>query len=181
MNIIYSHKRSPNIRDILVRTKLPALTPQYQLPTCKAKNRTCNYCPLLNLTGTFTHPVTERHHSTKQKISCQSNNLVYMLECNVCHILYIGQTKNAIMKRTYQHLCDIRLNNPNSTVARHYNAHKDLPATPLQVHILDFIGIPCKTTAAQQKGLEREKIWISRLNTLVPSGLNLLEWVHPTH
>ena len=175
MNIIYSHKRSPNIRDILVRAKLPSQTPQYQLPTCKARNRACNYCPLLNLSGKFLHPATGRRHSTKQKVSCQSNNLVYLLECNICHILYVGQTKNAIMKRTYQHLRDIRLNNPNSTVARHYNAHVDLPAQPLRVHILDFIGLPRKTLAAWHKRLEREKIWISRLNTLVPSGLNLLE------
>ena len=108
-------------------------------------------------------------------MSCQSNNLVYLLECVQCHILYVGQTKNAIMKRVYQHLQDIKIKWPTSTVARHQNAHQSVPQTPLKVHILDFITLPRKSTQAWQKRLELEKISIARLNTLVPTGLNFLE------
>ena len=173
--VIYSHKRPPNLKDLLVRAKLPTTHPSFETPTCKAVNRTCKYCPLLNTSGSFTHPQTGRTHKTKYNISCQTNNVVYLLECNQCHILYVGQTKNAIMKRIYQHTRDIKIKNPKSTVARHCNAHLPTTQPPLTVHILDFITLPRKTFDAWQKRLERERMWIARLNTLVPTGLNLLE------
>ena len=175
MQIVYSHKRSSNLKDLLVRAKLPTLTPTFQTPTCKAVHRVCKYCPLLDRSGSFIHPQTGRKHRTKYNVSCQSNNLVYLLECVQCHILYVGQTKNAIMKRVYQHLRDIKLKCPTSTVARHQNAHQSVPLAPLKVHILDFVTLPRKSTQAWHKRLELEKIWIARLNSLVPTGLNLLE------
>ena len=79
---------------------------------------------------------------TKYNVCCQTNNVVYLLECSLCHILYVGQTKNAIMRRTYQHLRDIALKIQKSTVARHYIANPSLPEKLLTVHILDFISLP---------------------------------------
>ena len=34
--------------------------------------------------------------ASAHKKTCQSNNLIYCIECNWCHIKYVGQTKNKI-------------------------------------------------------------------------------------
>ena len=175
--IVYSLKRSPNLRDLLVRAKLPGSNGDKQRPHCLTAHwkNPCKYCPMLNTTGQFIHPQTGKSFVSMKNICCKSNNLIYCLECNVCHILYIGQTSNAIMTRVSQHLRDIKKQNPSSTVARHYNGHQTTPDPVMRVTILEFIRVSPKTTQAWDLRLKREKAWITRLNTLIPSGLNLLE------
>ena len=58
------------------------------------------------------------------KGTCQSNNLIYCLECNWCHTKYVGQTKNRIIDRFQGHMFDIK-HNLNTTVARHFGSHND--------------------------------------------------------
>ena len=172
--ITYSRRRPPNLKDWLCRAKLPVLDRQSSRPSCKSPGR-CTYCPDINTTGTFTHPVNKKTHVVMKNVCCQSTNLIYLLQCTVCNSLYVGQTKNAIMKRTYQHKYSIRRNDVNSTVARHYNAHDPVNPDQMKIHVLEFIKLPPESFAAWQLRLQREKVWISRLDTLIPTGLNLLE------
>ena len=66
---------------------------------------------------------------------------IYCLECNGCHIRYLGQTKNRIIDRFQGHIFDIKHNN-NTTVARHFNSHKDQLDPRMTIHILEYIRLP---------------------------------------
>ena len=52
----------------------------------------------------------------------QSNNLIYLMECNTCYIKYVGQTKNRTPDRSQGHFFDIK-NHKNTTVVRHFARH----------------------------------------------------------
>ena len=64
-----------------------------------------------------------------QKVTCQSNNLIYALSCNICGIQYVGQTQNRIMDRFNSHLSTIRRKS-DTTVARHMATHNILDDPP---------------------------------------------------
>ena len=172
--VTYSRRRPPNLKDWLCKAKLPDLERHQHRPSCKSPGK-CTYCPDINTTGTFTHPVSRKTYSVMRNVCCQSTNLIYLLQCTECNALYVGQTKNAIMKRTYQHKYSIRRNDINSTVARHYNAHDPVNPDNMIIHVLEFVKLPPESFTAWQLRLQRERVWISRLDTLIPAGLNLLE------
>ena len=106
--------------------------------------------------------------------TCQSNNLIYCLECNWCHIKYVGQTRNRIIDRFQGHIFDIKHNN-NTTVARHFHSHNDQIDPKMIIHILEYIRLPKDVPRSNSLRDNRELVWIHRLNTLIPNGLNI--WI----
>jgi hypothetical protein len=56
--------------------------------------------------------------------NCNSINLIYILKCNLCQALYVGQTKN-LKKRINSHLYNIKsfkpFNTNNTCISIHYN------------------------------------------------------------
>ena len=74
------------------------------------------------------------------KGTCQSNNLIYFLECNWCHTKYVGQTKNRIIDRFQCHIFDIK-HNHNTRVARHFESHSDQLDPNMTIHIPEYIRL----------------------------------------
>ena len=107
--------------------------------------------------------------------TCQSNNLIYCLECRWCHIKYVGQTKNRIIDRFQGHIFDIKHSN-NTTVARHFHSHNDQTNPSMIIHIPEYIRLPRDVPRSKSIRHNRELVWIHRLNTLIPNGLNILDW-----
>ena len=82
-----------------------------------------------------------KSYNTITKDTCQSNNLIYCLECNWCHIKYVGQAKNRVIDRFQGHIFDIKHNN-STTVARHFHSHNDQLDPNMTIHILEYIRLP---------------------------------------
>ena len=121
--------------------------------------------------------------STKQtlkiqtNISCNSNNLIYLIECDNCGLQYIGQTKHSLRHRFHNHRFDIR-NNRKTAVANHFNQLRfeisDCSITPIfKCPTLESAELP--TT----KRLEIEQYFISLLKTYQPFGLNISKRKYP--
>ena len=77
------YRRTKNLKDILVKTKLttdaicsdqPRIKPDL---TCKARN--CRYCPKLEKGGKITSNTTGRKYYAKTNVTCNSNNVVYCI------------------------------------------------------------------------------------------------------
>jgi len=60
----------------------------------------------------------------KSQLSCNSDNVIYVITCTLCNLYYIGQTQNQLRTRLGQHLSDIKLKNDTS-IANHFNIHSD--------------------------------------------------------
>ncbi len=115
-----------------------------------------------------------------KNVSCQSSNLIYCLSCNICNIRYVGQTKNRIVDRIGGHFGDVKnayegkVTQLDKTVARHYQSHSD-KNYPVTITVLEFIKAPPDSVLASKLRDQKEKMWISRLNTMIPNGLNIME------
>ena len=103
---LIAYKRPPNIRDKLIRAKLPPPPPTRPKRTvpgmfrCMRKGgapcRTCPYVKttkVIKSTATATTVELTRHHT------CQDKNIVYIVECSKCRKQYIGETKHTAEHR----------------------------------------------------------------------------------
>ena len=198
-DIIYGHRRNENLRDLLVKARLPEPTtkpkltqhdPVSPMHKCRAI-RQCNYCPVLDHTGTITSTTTKRQYFTKKHISCRSNNLIYCITCKQCSLQYVGQTSNHIGERFKMHFQNIKTatetklgtpaRNPKSKpqkeepIGRHFSLDNHHGTSDIIIHVLDFISAPSKSPPALALRDNLERKWIHRLQTLAPRGLNLAD------
>ena len=83
---VVAFRRSPNLRDLLVRAKL-ANNDNTPKPPCRhiplqLQTHGCLNCPYLNLLKTsYSFTNTGETRQTKHHISCDSTNLTYMIQC----------------------------------------------------------------------------------------------------
>ena len=72
--------------------------------------KTCQYCTRISDNNSITvHDSTNSFYSVIYG-NCQSSNLIYCLECNICIIKYSDQTKDRTLDRFQGHFFDIRNN-----------------------------------------------------------------------
>ena len=96
---------SINISDCLKSS--PCIT------TCKIKtdkNNTCKTCDMLITSPEFTSNLTGKTYYTKSfdPLDCSTKNVIYGIECTLCGLLYVGETRQTLRSRMNQHRYDAR-------------------------------------------------------------------------
>ena len=178
-SIIFGLRRNKNLSDHLVRASTRTTTEHIKhiekLPCKRPSN--CRYCPKLNKSGQIKSHTYHRSFSCKSNISCQSENLIYLITCLSCGVQYVGQTRNRILTRFQGHLHDIKTKN-DTTVARHFNkctSPQTGQLSDFSISVLSFIHQQSHTLSSQLTRDAEEKRWMHRLGTILPQGLNLLD------
>ena len=164
--VIFGYRKPKNLSDYLVRTKLPTIKKPSFPPRCNRFLR-CRHCVhIMNKSRTrITSYSTGRSYKIPRKVTCNSSNLIYCLECPDCNIQYVGQTKNKLLIRMNQHRNDIK-HKWDTSVSRHYNSH----VNEFRIYVLQLVN------SDEQSARDlNENYWISRLHTISPKGLNLLD------
>lgn len=154
--VISAYRRNRNLKDLLVRAKLPSLVRD------KPQLLDVQFCHLKFIKNRKEKTIFK----ISQEFNTRSTNCIYVLFCTKCGIQYVGETQNTLSVRMYQHRYNIR--------------NKRHVETPLVAHFL-IHGLESVRMAGLQKNtnwtnLERKKIeqiWIYRLKTREPYGLNL--------
>ena len=169
-DFMITYRKPPSLKDKLVRARIT----QPRHKTHKGCNRpnTCKYYKKISQSGKIKNLLNSKNYNTMINGTFQSNNLIYCLECNWCHTKYVGQTKNRILDRFQGHIFDIKCNH-NTTVARHFGSHRDQLDVNMTIHILEYIRLPKDLPRSNLLRDTRELVWIHRLNTLIPNGLNI--------
>ena len=174
----FGYRRNKNLKDLLVQAKLtPTPTTdkvkQSRSTARKCIAKHCRYCPRLDSTGTIQNNTTGKTYTTRTQVTCNSNNLIYCIKCNKCSKLYVGQTKNSIKERFKCHFFSItHPKSSDTTVGRHFSKTDHAGIDNVTILVLDFITAPQNTPSGQRTRDEKEKLWIHRLSTIAPLGLN---------
>ena len=172
-DFMITYRKPPSLRDMLARAKIA----QPRTTTIKGCNgpNTCKYCGKISQSGRMKNlNNNNKTYNTITNGTCQSNNLTYCLECNWCHIKYIGQTRNRIIDKFQGHIFDIKHSN-NTTVARYFHNHNNQMDPKMTIYILEYIRLPKDVPRSNSLRDNSELVWIHRLNTLIPNGLNILD------
>ena len=103
----------------------------------------CATCPYITNGHThYTFFSTAATHHITSHITCSTKNLMYMIQCNHCHLQYIGETKRPLKDRFNEHRCPVDKTNIKSrstTVAEHFLSHPDYCYTDKQLIPLELI------------------------------------------
>jgi hypothetical protein len=91
------------------------------ISSCSAKN--CKTCYVLITGNVSTSNQTGRYFCTKtlENLTCRSSNVVYSIECNLCGLVYVGETKGLLNKRISAHRFQIN-NGGNHLLYKHFNS-----------------------------------------------------------
>ena len=180
--LLTAYRRPKNLRDLLVRARLPRPRPEEeeankgdQNPSNPCLTKKCRYCPRINTSGRIKCSYTGREYVAKHNVTCKSSNLIYCLTCKKCDIQYVGQTKNRLMDRFPAHFYNIGHNRPNSEIGKHFNQADHNGLDDVEIHIVDFIHAhPAGNKAKYLRDLV-EFNWVQRMHSNAPQGLNSMD------
>ena len=102
----------------------------------------CKTCKILITDNSFSSNFTKRSFTTHSfdNLSCKSTNLVYGIECGLCGLMYIGETKGQLRSRVNGHRFQIN-HGGNQLLYRHFNL-PDHSILSMKVRILEKIYHP---------------------------------------
>jgi hypothetical protein len=172
-----AHKRSPNMRDLLVKatTEYPPEPieneDKFDCNISKCTRRFCPICPKATAQGHIKSHFTKQTYRTVTKVTCETANVIYCLSCKQCGKQYVGETKRKFRIRINEHLGDIRNQRNHKPVAKHFNSpnHNIKCVSASIIEILTRNPDLDSTTDIRR---ERERFWVYRLRTLETNGLN---------
>ena len=172
---VVAFRRSPNLRDLLVTAKLTSNSSNPQLPSGSFRcGKKCATGPCIShgLT-TYTLFSTGETRPIKSNLTCDTKNLIYMIQCNRCNLQYIGQTKRRLKDRFNEHRRTIDNANNKSkpaTAAEHFLSSPNHTAN-------DTLLIPIEKIFSNRYPIRkaREAFLIQKGRTIDRDGPNVRE------
>jgi hypothetical protein len=102
----------------------------------KACSINCNSCLMQNFKDSAIDPQGTKYHYLS--FDCNAKSVIYAIECQLCNILYVGQTRSAIKTRLSAHLSNIR-KFKDTSVSRHFNSQGHIVMRDLKISLIDHI------------------------------------------
>ena len=162
---LVAYRRERNIRDTVVRSRLSSDTSIPRSPGTHACGTPgCHSCPFLDNQTTIRG--IRKSFTIRRSFNCLLTNLVYVIRCNRCEVLYVGETERALNQRCGEHISDIR-HNRGTSVADHFNliGHSEYD---VRVQVLWHMK---SRDVVDRRAMEEH--FINLFSTLIPSGLNM--------
>ena len=105
---LVAYRRCKNIRDIFVIAQLTNSTDtSNSQPTpgsFRCNNRNFTTCPYIEHgRNQYTFHFTGETHHIKSHITCETFNVIYLIQCRLCNLQYIGETKRRLKDRFNEH------------------------------------------------------------------------------
>ena len=154
-------KRQKNIREFLVKAKVPPLKrrPKRIINGMKKCNKPCQACPFI-LEGKEVKCGKLNWKITKP-VNCETNSIVYMIQCTKdnCQERYIGETKRSLAARLSEHQGYINALFPSQATGKHFN-QPGHGKEHVRITILERVK---NNDELYRK--EREKFLINKFNT----------------
>ena len=163
---VLAFRKPKSLKDILVRADISP-RPVYNGQCQKCDSRRCMTCKNIQCTHKFSSTHTGEKFIIYCNANCKTENIIYLLECAICGLQYIGETKQQLSKRLNGHRSDANCK-PDLPLSGHLRStgHHD-SFGKLKVTIIDHN--PKWDDKSRQ---ERESFWIRKLKTLSPNGIN---------
>jgi hypothetical protein len=122
----------------------------------------------------FTSNLTGKTYYTKSfdPLDCSTKNAIYGIECTLCGLLYVGETRQALRSRMSQHRYDAR--DPKYRILyNHFNQPGHDRCLTMKVRIIEKIyhhtNSPILSTPYRA---DRELVWIKELGIAMTYGCN---------
>ena len=135
----------------------------------KCGRKRCECCLRIKEDSYFGNDETE--YPIFGRLDCQSKNIIYLIECQKCHIQYVGETQRTLASRLNNHISDIN-RFLDKAIPNHFHdecwPHED----NFSIQPIEFIPDQGSVLKNKKTRLLREAHWIRELGTQQPYGLN---------
>ena len=136
----------------------------------------CSWCVLINKTSTFTGTRWDgKLFDIFHTVNCQSTFVIYIIECRICRLQYVGKSETAFNLRLNNHRNHSKKGVNSSELSEHFlhNSRSHDLGKDVTITVIEQIKRSNMTIEREKEILRtREIFWESRLNTLQPNGLN---------
>jgi len=125
--VAYRQPKNSSLRQLLVKSKLPEREQRLIKGMKRCNQQGCNTCPLVREAKTVYSSTNNYNVEIKEPVTCETQNVVYIITCNrkECkYIQYIGETGKKLKQRFNQHLAYVRSTNENqkpTATGEHFN------------------------------------------------------------
>ena len=178
---ILAFRRNRNLFDLLgckniTDGKLQRLSKKKKIgffTKCFSKSRNLCCKQVLHMQS-FKSSVTQETYNYFHDLNCKSKLLIYLMECKICGIQYIGKSETEFNIRLNNHCKDgSRQNAPQA------DQHFKLPNHNFNQHArftltMQLDNMKIDKNLARLRLKKREDFWIETLKTLHPYDLNVL-------
>jgi hypothetical protein len=156
-----AYRRPANIRDKLIRSKIPQeqTRERRNLPGMKTCGKNCAICPYVDQSKIVKSTNSKYTHNIEKAVNCTTCNIIYCITCLHCNAQYIGESEKSLAIRFGQHKGYVRNKFFEQATGSHFNQRGHC-MSDMQVLILEKIH---STDGAYRK--EREKMYINLFNT----------------
>ena len=168
-------RRPKSLQDYLVRAKLRPLVqnPGGNRGTHKCTSNRCDVCNYLAVGDSFSSHVTGTSYTVNHRLDCNSRNVVYLINCKVCGLQYVGSTTTKFRLRFNNHKSRLRAHSKMSaankgkddTIYKHFHSDEHQGLRDIEVHLIDKVN-------EKDNLLAKEGQWAYRLRSVRPEGLN---------
>lgn len=156
---VVAYRRSKNLRDHLVKAKLPTRKTSGRK---KCGFRKCwGFCVTCNLSEnskSHTNKLTGESWKIHAELDCNSSNVIYRITCRKCRdFVYIGETSRKCRTRVCEHKGYITQKKLNQPTGQHFNmgTHKYSDMLPVAIEQV----LPTGDTLLRRR---RERLWMVR-------------------
>ena len=159
----------------MVRAKLRPLVqhPGGNRGTHKCTSNRCDVCNYLAVGDSFSSHVTGTSYTVNHRLDCNSRNVVYLINCKVCGLQYVGSTTTKFRLRFNNHKSRLRAHSKMSaankgkddTIYKHFHSDEHHGLRDIEIHLIDKVN-------EKDNLLAKEGQWAYRLRSVRPEGLN---------
>lgn len=166
-------KRPRNFTDIFRQSRNSIGRNMVPFGCVKCENNRCELCLNIMVADSVTSTANNFTWKINDTFNCNSENVIYLIQCKKCLIQYIGETGTSVRKRMNLHKTHIRTLVPGP-VSRHLNSanHKGISDFSFIILQGNF-----RTTRDRK---QKESQFIHKFNTLEPKGLNKSKGMLPS-
>ena len=170
------NRTAPSIRNKLSALKYHALGSRF------GQTKSCN-TPGCDCCNTISKQAEHMVNGVKVRTApgtCESYNIVYLAECAICSMFYMGRTTSALRTRCNGHRSkyyeilrnkDLDLSKDDYSLGLHiHQVHNSVDRTDFNKIYKFSILENCNPSKLEVQ----EHKWIHRLNTLIPKGINTM-------
>ena len=135
----------------------------------------CSWCSRINETSTFTGTQNSKVFDIFHTVNCQSTWVIYIIECKICKLQYVGKSETGFNLRLNNHRNHIKKGVSSCKLTEHFlhntgthNFDNDAIITITEQIIQNDMAIERKKEIL----CTEEIFWQRTLKTLQPNGLS---------
>ena len=118
--------------------------------------------------------VSRRTYNTHGHITCDTQYVVYLIQCTKCNRQYVGQTQKSLKVRFAKHVQAIRDRHRPGTLQEHFRHNSCGGIESITIQLLHRVIPKADDTPERIENILKrlETLWIDRLKCEYPQGLN---------